>query len=67
MAQGLRVMLLSGDRPEVVEALAREAGIPQADALSGVRPEQKVRCPAAALPGNPEFHVVKLPQLAWGC
>ena len=38
---GLRVMLLSGDRPEAVAAMAAEAGIAPADALAGVRPEQK--------------------------
>lgn len=38
---GLRVMLLSGDRPEAVQAMAAAAGIAPQDARAGVRPEQK--------------------------
>ncbi|PRW05833.1 copper-transporting ATPase chloroplastic [Chlorella sorokiniana] len=38
---GLRVMLLSGDRPEAVQAMAAAAGIAAEDARAGVRPEQK--------------------------
>lgn len=38
---GLRVLLLSGDRPEAVQAMAAAAGIAAQDAYAGVRPEQK--------------------------
>lgn len=38
---GLRVMLLSGDRQEAVQAMAAAAGIAPQDARAGVRPEQK--------------------------
>ena len=40
-AAGLRVLLLSGDRPEAVQAMAAAAGIRPEDAYAGVRPEQK--------------------------
>ena len=38
---GLRVLLLSGDRQEAVQAMAAAAGIHPGDAYSGVRPEEK--------------------------
>lgn len=44
---GLRVMLLSGDRPEAVQAMAAAAGIAPGDALAGVRPEQKAEVVAS--------------------
>lgn len=40
--QGLRVMLVSGDRPEVVQAVAAQAGIAAQDALAGGRPGRGV-------------------------
>ncbi|GAB4822976.1 hypothetical protein N2152v2_010022 [Parachlorella kessleri] len=40
-SQGVRVLLVSGDRPEVVSAVAAQAGIAPKDALGGVRPEGK--------------------------
>ena len=39
--QGMRVLLLSGDRHEAVVAAAAAVGIPIENAYSGVRPEQK--------------------------
>lgn len=38
---GIRVMLLSGDNPAAVDAMARQAQIPAGNAFSNVRPEQK--------------------------
>ena len=40
-ARGLRVLLLSGDRQEAVQAMAAAAGIDAADTYAGVRPEGK--------------------------
>lgn len=40
---GLRVMLLSGDRPEAVAAMAAAAGIRPEDTRAGVRPEGKAQ------------------------
>jgi Cu2+-exporting ATPase len=45
--RGLRVLLLSGDRREAVEAAAAAAGIDAAEAHSGVRPEGKAALVAA--------------------
>jgi Cu2+-exporting ATPase len=38
---GLRVMLLSGDRPEAVQAIAKQLGINNADIMAGIPPAQK--------------------------
>ncbi|MCF4969014.1 heavy metal translocating P-type ATPase [Nostoc sp. CMAA1605] len=38
---GLRVMLLSGDRPEAASAIAQKLGIEQNDAIAGVPPSKK--------------------------
>jgi P-type Cu+ transporter len=38
-AQGLRIIMLTGDRPETAQAIAQQAGI--AEVESNVRPEQK--------------------------
>lgn len=38
---GLRVMLLSGDRPEVASAIAQKLGINSADVMAGVPPSKK--------------------------
>lgn len=38
---GLRVMLLTGDRPEVARAIAQQLGLSPEDAIAGVRPEGK--------------------------
>ena len=39
--RGLRVMLMSGDRREAVQAMAKAAGIAAEEVHSGVRPEHK--------------------------
>lgn len=39
--RGMRVLLLSGDRQEAVQAMAAAAGIDSRDAYAGVRPEAK--------------------------
>jgi Cu2+-exporting ATPase len=38
---GLRVMLLSGDRPEAANAIAKELGLDSTDAIAGVPPAKK--------------------------
>ncbi len=38
---GLRVMLLSGDRPEAAQAIAKQLGLDSADAIAGVPPAKK--------------------------
>jgi Cu2+-exporting ATPase len=38
---GLRVMLLSGDRPEAVQAIAKQLGINNDDIMAGIPPAQK--------------------------
>jgi P-type Cu2+ transporter len=38
---GLRVMLLSGDRPEAAKAIAKELGLDSADVIAGVPPAKK--------------------------
>ncbi|MBD2409613.1 ATPase [Nostoc calcicola FACHB-389] len=38
---GLRVILLSGDRPEAANAIAKELGLDSADAIAGVPPAKK--------------------------
>ncbi len=38
---GLRVMLLSGDRPEAANAIAKQLGLDSADAIAGVPPAKK--------------------------
>ncbi|MBC1236613.1 cation-translocating P-type ATPase [Nostoc sp. 2RC] len=38
---GLRVMLLSGDRPEAANAIAKELGLDSADVIAGVPPAKK--------------------------
>lgn len=40
-AEGKSVRILSGDHPETVARLAETLGIPEADALGGVTPEEK--------------------------
>jgi Cu2+-exporting ATPase len=39
---GLRVMLLTGDRPEVARAIAQQLGLSPEDVIAGVRPDGKV-------------------------
>lgn len=43
-ARGLRVGMISGDRPEVALAIGRDAGIDPAEVRAGVRPDGKVAC-----------------------
>lgn len=38
---GLRVMLLTGDRPEVARAIAQQLGLSPEDVIAGVRPDGK--------------------------
>jgi Cu2+-exporting ATPase len=40
-ARGLRPRILSGDHPDVVQRVARTLGLPAADALGGLSPEDK--------------------------
>ncbi len=40
-ARGVRVRILSGDHPEIVARVAAEVGLPRADALGGLTPEEK--------------------------
>jgi len=40
-ARGIRVRILSGDHPDLVRRVARELGLPEADALGGLTPEEK--------------------------
>ena len=44
---GLRVMMLTGDRPEAAEAIANQLDLPTTDVLAQVRPEGKARAIAA--------------------
>ena len=44
---GLRVMMLTGDRPEVADAIARQLDFPTTDVLAQVRPFEKARAIAA--------------------
>jgi P-type Cu2+ transporter len=44
---GLRVMMLTGDRPEAADAIARQLDLPTTDVLAQVRPEGKTRAIAA--------------------
>ena len=41
LSLGLRVMLLTGDRPEVASAIAQQLGLDPGDILAGVRPDGK--------------------------
>lgn len=41
LSLGLRVMLLTGDRPEAAGAIAQQLGLASADILAGVRPDGK--------------------------
>jgi len=44
---GLRVMMLTGDRPEAAEAIANQLDLPTTDVLAQVRPFEKARAIAA--------------------
>ncbi|MFB8794598.1 MAG: heavy metal translocating P-type ATPase [Microcoleus sp.] len=44
---GLRVMMLTGDRPEAADAIARQLDLPTTDVLAQVRPSGKTRAIAA--------------------
>lgn len=41
LSLGLRVMLLTGDRPEAAGAIAQQVGVDPADILAGIRPDGK--------------------------
>lgn len=41
LSLGLRVMLLTGDRPEAASAIAQQVGVDPSDILAGVRPDGK--------------------------
>ncbi len=44
---GLRVLLLSGDRPAVAQGVAQKVGIPASQVIAGVKPEGKAAAIAA--------------------
>jgi len=46
-AMGLRVMMLTGDRPEAADAIANQLDLPTTDVLAQVRPFEKARAIAA--------------------
>ena len=54
---GYELCVLSGDHPDVVMALARELGVPLADARGGVTPEDKLAYVERALARGPVFMV----------
>jgi Cu2+-exporting ATPase len=57
-AQGLRVMLLTGDRPEVASAIANQLGIPSEAAIAGVRPDGKAEAIARLQEGGDRVAMV---------
>ena len=53
-ARGIRVRILSGDHPAIVARVARELGLPSADALGGLTPEAKRDIVAGLVGGEGE-------------
>ena len=57
-ARGIHVKVLSGDHPDLVRRVARELGLPEADAVGGLTPEGKRDVIAALVeqqPGRPPW------------